>query len=760
MKKSVLILIVFLISSIANAAHFTFTTVPGVSMVVGVPDNIPMINDVELAIGDEIGVFTGSDLCVGAYVWDGDGVAITIYGDDIYTTETVEGLAANEPFYFKVWNQSEDVELEASVTFTSGTNNFISGTFIAVQSLTSYTAPEITVDPVSSTIFTGNDVTLTVAATSTIAKTYQWQKDGVDITDATDSSYDITSATIDNAGDYRCIVSNASGSDTSIVATITVNSTVEITANPSSVIKWPGESVEFAISVSGTAPVTYQWQKDGVDIADATNSTYTIASISASDAADYTCVATNGGGSVISSAATLTVNSIVVITEDPIAQEKWTGEEVTFSITATGTAPITYQWQKNGSDIEGANDASFTISDISLNDAASYKCIAVNGGGSKTSAEVLLSVNETVSITMNPQNQTVSEGEAVSFYVLVAGTAPITYQWKKNGEDITDATDSNYIITEVVLTDAAEYSCVVTNGGGSVTSASATLIVNSIVAITTDPISQDAWTGEDVTLTIATTGTAPVTYQWQKDGVDINGKENASLTISGIALSDAASYKCIATNIVGSDTSDVAVLTVNETVSIVNSSNDTIISVNDDITLVVTTSGTAPITYQWQKNGVDIFGEQSNSFSILGADTTDSGDYTCIATNGGGSDTCIAIKLTVEYETAIEEEESPVENKIKGIAVAPNIVTTDDLKAHFIISNSICGEGTIVVYDVLGQVIDEQDVAINNGGHFSWNLKNKNGRDVASGSYFVMLKVTDESGNSTVYKTKMGVKRD
>src|SRR5713101_6304159 len=82
-------------------------------------------------------------------------------------------------------------------------------------------------------------------------------------------------------------------------------------------------------------------------------------------------------------------------------------------------------------------------------------------------------------ITTQPANQTVAAGQTASFSVAALGTAPLNYQWQKNGADITGATSSSYTTPVTTTADSGEmFRVAVSNAAGSVTSSSATLTVN------------------------------------------------------------------------------------------------------------------------------------------------------------------------------------------------------------------------------------------------------------------------------------------
>src|SRR5207253_956006 len=179
---------------------------------------------------------------------------------------------------------------------------------------------------------------------------YQWQRAGVPISGATLASYTTPSTTsADNGEQFTVVVSNTAGSVTSSVATLTVNSPPTITSQPASRTVTAGQTASFSVTATGTAPLSYQWQRAGVPPIWATLASYTTPSTTSGDnGAQFTVVVSNTAGSVTSSVATLTVNSPPTITTQPASRTVTAGQTATFSVTATGTAPLSYQWQGGG----------------------------------------------------------------------------------------------------------------------------------------------------------------------------------------------------------------------------------------------------------------------------------------------------------------------------------------------------------------------------------------------------------------------------
>ena len=160
------------------------------------------------------------------------------------------------------------------------------------------------------------------------------------------------------------------------------------------------------------------------------------------------------------------------------------GQSVTFSVSAQGTAPFSYQWRKNGASIPGATNASYTIAAITTSDAASYSAQVSNTAGSTLSDDAVLSVATpppsvvAPSITAQPASLTVTEGQAASFTVTASGTS-LSYQWRKNGTAIPNAITATFSLASASAADAASYTVVVSNSAGSVTSNAASLTIDA-----------------------------------------------------------------------------------------------------------------------------------------------------------------------------------------------------------------------------------------------------------------------------------------
>ena len=280
----------------------------------------------------------------------------------------------------------------------------------------------------------------------------------------------------------------------------------------------------------------------------------------------------SAGCSGLTSSSSGTLPVAPSLTVQPTSVTVTAGQPATFSVSASGTAPISYQWRKNAANIASATSASYTTPTTTTADSGSkFDVVVTNSVGSITSSQATLTVNAASAaptITTQPANQTVAVGQAATFNVVASGTSPLSYQWRKNTANITGATSSSYTTPATASGDnGAKFDVVVSNSAGNITSAQATLTVNSAPVaptITTQPANQTVNAGQTATFGVVASGTAPLTYQWQKNTVNITGATATSYTTPVTTTADSGElFRVIVSNSVGSTPSMSATLTVN-----------------------------------------------------------------------------------------------------------------------------------------------------------------------------------------------------
>jgi Abnormal spindle-like microcephaly-assoc'd, ASPM-SPD-2-Hydin/Immunoglobulin domain len=386
----------------------------------------------------------------------------------------------------------------------------------------------------------------------------------------------------------------------------------------------------------------------------ATSVSYTTPATSASDnGSQFTVTVSNSAGSVTSAPATLTENVPPSITTQPTSQTVLVGQTATFSVVAAGTTPLSYQWKKNGTQIKGATLSSYATPVTTLSNSGTLFSVTVtNVAGSVTSNSAVLTVNAPPSITKQPANQAVLAGQTATFSVTASGTTPLSYQWTKNTLPISGATSASHTIPAASGSDnGSRFAVTVTNLMSSVTSAAATLTVNVPPSITTQPASQTIFVGQTATFSVVAAGTTPLSYQWKKNGTQIEGATLSSYTTPVTTLSNSGtSFSVTLTNAVGSATSTAAIFTVVPPVppSIASQPANQTVVAGQTATFSLVATGTAPLSYQWMENGAPIRGAMSSAYRTPPTTIFDSGKvFAVVVTNSGGHATSAAAAITV-----------------------------------------------------------------------------------------------------------------
>ncbi len=347
--------------------------------------------------------------------------------------------------------------------------------------LTVGTAPVIT-SAASATFQATNAGSFTVVATGSPAPTFS--ATGLPSWATLDTTTGVLSGTPpDTTGSPITITITASnGIPTSQVFTLTVLPAVlapTITSHPANATVDQGSSAVFSVAVSGTAPFTYQWSRNGAPISGATGANLTLGSVQASVVGSYSVTVTNAAGAVTSSAATLVVNTAPVLTLQPRTQTALAGSVITFAVTASGGTSFNYQWRKNGVQITGATGATLTLTGVTAADVGNYDVLVSNALGTVGSSLAQLNVvSAPVApvITAQPGNRTVAQGGSVTLTVGASGAPSPSYQWRRNGVAIAGATTASFVVAGV-SSNAGSYDVVITNSAGTVSTSAATVRV-------------------------------------------------------------------------------------------------------------------------------------------------------------------------------------------------------------------------------------------------------------------------------------------
>jgi hypothetical protein len=248
-----------------------------------------------------------------------------------------------------------------------------------------------------------------------------------------------------------------------------------ITAQPQSTSVVLGGTAAFSVTNDGIGPFTYQWRFNGANLPGATGPALTLNNVQTNQAGSYSVRIDSALGFTTSTNALLTVLTPPFVLTHPTNRTVLAGSNVTFTVTAGGTAPLSYQWRFNGTNLPGATAPSLLVPNSQFINAGTYSVLVGNPYGAATSSNAVLTVNSAPVIIAQPANQVASVAAPATFNVGVAGTAPFSYQWRFNGSAIPGATNAAYSLSGVVGAHAGQYSVVLTNLYGVVTSTNASL---------------------------------------------------------------------------------------------------------------------------------------------------------------------------------------------------------------------------------------------------------------------------------------------
>ena len=283
-----------------------------------------------------------------------------------------------------------------SVTLTAvgpaGTNALTRTNYIAVYATNAL--PAITNQPQNLTVNQGQNATFSVGASGLSPLSYQWRFNGTNIAGATASSYTRTAAQCAHAGSYQVVVANSFGGTTSSVALLSVVAPPSITGQPQSLAVIRGENATFNVTASAACGdgLTYQWRFNSTNISGAIASSLTLTNVQPADAGSYTVIVTNSAGSITSTVAALAVHVPPSIAQQPQSQTVNQGSNATFTVTASGTTPLAFQWRFNTTNIAGATTIAYTRTNAQPADAGSYTVVVTNVAGSVTSVVATLEV--------------------------------------------------------------------------------------------------------------------------------------------------------------------------------------------------------------------------------------------------------------------------------------------------------------------------------------------------------------------------------
>ncbi|MBI5385381.1 MAG: lamin tail domain-containing protein [Verrucomicrobia bacterium] len=336
------------------------------------------------------------------------------------------------------------------------------------------------------------------------------------------------------------------------------------------------------------------------------------------------------------------------IAVQPVSQVVLANNPVTFSVTADGPGPFTYQWRYSGSLLPGATDATLLLPAVQIAQAGNYQVVVMNSAGAVDSAVATLTVYQAASVLVAPTNRTIWPGSNTTFTVSALGNGPVAYQWQFNGANLAGMTNTSLTLTNGTPANAGDYTVVLTDGVGPA-QATARLSFFDRPLFTVQPTNRTVTVGittVNVTNVASAFSSTPVRYQWRFDGADIPNATNASYIISDVQVAHSGSYSVVASDSYGSAVSTNAVLAAVRRPAILQQPIPRAVVAyvggTASYTVIVSNNATLPLGYRWRRNGAGtnvMFDGFTNTLTLTNVQLAQAGAYDVAITNIAGGTT-------------------------------------------------------------------------------------------------------------------------
>jgi hypothetical protein len=259
----------------------------------------------------------------------------------------------------------------------------VTGAPIAVRVLPS--APIILTNPVALSVPASSNASFSVSVIGSQPLGYQWLFNRAAISGATAAQYSLAGVQSGNSGSYQVVVANSLGSATSAVATLTVTPLAPyFITQPVGAAVSAGSSRTLVGVANGSQPIGYQWQRNGNNLAGASQTALTLTSLAVADSGAYTLVASNIAGVCTSAVAQLTVYQNPTLVQGLTNQVADINTTVVLAVNTLGSPTLAYAWQLNGQAITGAGPT-LTLTNIQPTQAGYYRVTVTNQYGSVSS---------------------------------------------------------------------------------------------------------------------------------------------------------------------------------------------------------------------------------------------------------------------------------------------------------------------------------------------------------------------------------------
>ena len=471
------------------------------------------------------------------------------------------------------------------------------------------------------TLLAGHSLTLVVDNTGSGPFEYQWFHNGQPIEGVNSNTLYIASLTWHDEGYYSVQISNPVGTILRSFLSLHVVSPPYLLRDLEDVASPRGTNAELYVLAGGEPPLGYAWYEDGGLMPDEFHTNFVVQNVAYEHTnRTWQVVITNFMGAITSRVARLTIIEPPAIVTQPVSVVAEVNTEARFSVTCSGTLPLTYQWYLNGAPVAGGTGSTLVIASVTSGKQGVYEVEVSNPAGRVRSEGATLGANVApVALGVSVGRTNVAPGTAFELTARVAGLGPFSFQWLFNGVPIEGQTNLVLVISNAPPEAAGWYSFIVSNayGGSTLESSAGTEVrVVDLPFIESGPDDVLALLGRPATFSVVVRGTNAISYQWMKEGEPITGATRSAFTIADPKAPDAGMYSVAVANAEGTTWSSLASLTFAKLPQITRHPTNAVVQPGGTATFGVTVESQFPVNYQWRQDGGDLPGETNPVLSI------------------------------------------------------------------------------------------------------------------------------------------------
>ena len=544
--------------------------------------------------------------------------------------------------------------------------------------------PAITSSPDSLMVEAGGTATFSVTASGTAPITYQWLHNNAEIPGANNPTLALTQLNTGHSGSYSVVASNSNGQTKSSPAILTVNGPPFIRVEPVDFRVIAGESAHFSVQAVGPDALTYQWKKNGQNLAGQTSANLDIPSADKSHVGSYSVFIKNPFGVTVSQEVELTLHYGNSLKETELLtwSDTWNYEQ-------SGRLPDSHWMDVDFDDSSWPSGTGVLY--VESSSLPETKGTALNLGSTTYYFRKKINIEDSIEGAILSLTTLIDDGciiylNGIEVQRLGMGAGEIGYN------TLADRTVGNADIEgpfqiETRLLRSGDNVFAVEVHQTTLDSSDIVFglwmngqlkIPNLAPKILSQPLDQTFSVGENASMTVQVEGTGPLHYQWQWKGINMDGENAETLSLAGISSEDAGEYTLVITNPFDTVTTSPIQVSVESPLTIADVSPDTVVTEGSPLSLFVEALGSGPLAYQWKRNGADLEGQVSAILNLARADQGHAGIYQVLISNVSGS--VLSREITVVIEPAapiiLVIEEARVSNDEFQFSINTSVATT------------------------------------------------------------------------------------